>query len=847
MATLSPDVTAAVATLQARWGAAAPRVAGALARRRSRTGPRPAPTTRPELAPHPDPSARAATRRRRPDHPHRLRGARRDPRAGRPAAHRPASRSAATARAAGRPSPSGSPPRPRRTARSWPGWTSPAQLRPGRGRRPRRPARMARRHHPGDARRGPGRSPARCWPVARSTCSSSTCPAAGWPPRTSRPGSPTGSAGWRRSPGASETLLVVLEPPGLTRRPGDRRRRDRPASASSSPGGRGSGSGATSSASGRRRWSPATATARRGGGRRSGSSTRRAASATPASAATTSSATTSTPPIACPRRSTRTDHHAMRLLHLHRPHLPLELARARASEPFPPGPLVLGGRPWIGGPVIDANPEARALGVRRGMPLGSAHRLAPEATFIDPDPDADRATVEAAFETLAAFSPGIAGTPTRLDAAFGLFEVQVDGLERAVGAGAGPRRAAGRGAGRAVGRTGDDPRPADRRHPVRGHGRRGPRPPRGAASSCRPAARPTSSPRTRPACSPRTRTSAPGSTRFGLRRIGAVAELARIGARRPVRRGGRADPRPGPRRGARAVPAAPDPGAPRARPPDRARRSRTSSRSASSSTGSAGALTGQLAARGLAAARARPASRPGPRVRPGGHAGGAGSSSSASPSRPPTPRRSSASCSPGWSGLRRRRRSPGSRWSWTARARRPVSSSRCSRHRPPVAPGSSWQLARLALTFGEDRVRRVAITDPEAPLPERAGRGDRSSRTTGECRGDPAPARAPADRGRARRRRAARSRSAGTAGARPSRSAIAGGSRRPGGASRSPATTSRSSGDRWLALVYLDRVDGSWHLERALRLARQRIWMPPPRSGSVDPGRSQRAGDPASR
>jgi hypothetical protein len=30
-----------------------------------------------------------------------------------------------------------------------------------------------------------------------------------------------------------------------------------------------------------------------------------------------------------------------------------------------------------------------------------------------------------------------------------------------------------------------------------------------------------------------------------------------------------------------------------------------------------------------------------------------------------------------------------------------------------------WQLARLALTFGEDRIRRVAIADPEAPLPER--------------------------------------------------------------------------------------------------------------------------------
>jgi len=30
----------------------------------------------------------------------------------------------------------------------------------------------------------------------------------------------------------------------------------------------------------------------------------------------------------------------------------------------------------------------------------------------------------------------------------------------------------------------------------------------------------------------------------------------------------------------------------------------------------------------------------------------------------------------------------------------------------------AWQLARLALTYGEDRVRRIEITDPEAPLPE---------------------------------------------------------------------------------------------------------------------------------
>jgi protein ImuB len=80
--------------------------------------------------------------------------------------------------------------------------------------------------------------------------------------------------------------------------------------------------------------------------------------------------------------------------------------------------------------VLDADPGARALGVRRGMPLGTAHRLAPEATFLDPDPAADGAVVEAAFERLATFSPGIAGTADPADPAFGLFEIQVDGLAR---------------------------------------------------------------------------------------------------------------------------------------------------------------------------------------------------------------------------------------------------------------------------------------------------------------------------------------------------------------------------------------------------------------------------------
>jgi len=120
----------------------------------------------------------------------------------------------------------------------------------------------------------------------------------------------------------------------------------------------------------------------------------------------------------------------MRLLHLYRPHLLLDLARQRLpSGSWPAGPIVLGGQPWTDGTVLDADPGARALGVRRGMPLGSAHRLAPEATFLEPDPEADRTSAEAAFEQLATYSPALAGTSDPTNAAFGLFEAQVDGLE----------------------------------------------------------------------------------------------------------------------------------------------------------------------------------------------------------------------------------------------------------------------------------------------------------------------------------------------------------------------------------------------------------------------------------
>src|SRR5436190_2467683 len=169
---------------------------------------------------------------------------------------------------------------------------------------------------------------------------------------------------------------------------------------------------------------------RRGDGRSSGSSTPRVASGIAVSATRISSATTRPgPPRSSP--SPPNGPRPMRLLHLYWPHLPIRMARSRHSDSFPAGrPVVLGGQPWTDGLVIDADPMARALGVRRGIPLGSAHRLAPEAAFLDPEPETDIATLEAAFETLARFSPGLAGTADPTDSTFGLIELQADGLDR---------------------------------------------------------------------------------------------------------------------------------------------------------------------------------------------------------------------------------------------------------------------------------------------------------------------------------------------------------------------------------------------------------------------------------
>jgi protein ImuB len=403
----------------------------------------------------------------------------------------------------------------------------------------------------------------------------------------------------------------------------------------------------------------------------------------------------------------------MRLLHLYRPHLLLDLAKRRLSSgSWPAGPVVLGGRPWSAETVLDADPVARALGVRRGIPLGSAHRLAPEATFLDPDPEADRAAVEAAFERLATFSPAVAGTSDPTDAAFGLLEAQIDGLEGLWGAE--PVLA---------GRIG-----AALESHIAGAPRTGIAGTRFAAMVAAAAARPGSLvavPKGAEAAfleplSASLLTADPDVRarlgRFGLRRIGQIAELpasalvarfgeegARIGARA---RGEETDPfrpRRTPERLLLALPIEP--------PVAELEAVRFVLRRIATALGES------LTARGLAAIQGRlrleldvtfaRAGTPPELIVDGRFP---------EPTSDPEPIERLL--------LARLERvpppAPVARLELELSGASPAVGQQLPLFVPQALRGArlSWQLARLALTYGEDRVRRVELTDPEAPLAE---------------------------------------------------------------------------------------------------------------------------------
>ena len=403
----------------------------------------------------------------------------------------------------------------------------------------------------------------------------------------------------------------------------------------------------------------------------------------------------------------------MRLLHLYWPHLPLRLARARHSDSFPADrPVVLGGQPWTDGTVIDADPAARALGVRRGIPLGSAHRLAPEAAFLDPEPEADAAAVEAAFETLARFSPGLAGTSDQADPAFGLIEIQADGLDRlwgpepilvtrlveALAAGlpgpprpgiAGTRFAATVAAGHAT--------PAEPRIVEAGGDARFLAPLPSSLLSQDPDVRARLS-------------------RFGLRRIGAVAELPRSAL--VARFGGE-----GERLHARARGEELEPFRPR-RAPERLVLALPIDPPVAETESLrfvlhrlAATLADQIAARGMAAARAHlrltldlafaPPGTPGELV---------------VEQRFPEPTAEAEAIERLLHARLERTPPPAAveRLELELAGVEPAVGQQLPLFVPQAARKArfGWQLARLVLTFGEDRIRRVALTDPDAPLAE---------------------------------------------------------------------------------------------------------------------------------
>jgi nucleotidyltransferase/DNA polymerase involved in DNA repair len=118
----------------------------------------------------------------------------------------------------------------------------------------------------------------------------------------------------------------------------------------------------------------------------------------------------------------------MRFLYFDWPHLAYRIEAAR--QPELTELVVIGGQPWEPGTVLDCSPAARRLGVARGQPLGTAHRLVPEAQFLPADSDLYRAAMEAALEALANFTPSIEADSAPEARTFGQVLLGIEGLHR---------------------------------------------------------------------------------------------------------------------------------------------------------------------------------------------------------------------------------------------------------------------------------------------------------------------------------------------------------------------------------------------------------------------------------
>jgi protein ImuB len=115
----------------------------------------------------------------------------------------------------------------------------------------------------------------------------------------------------------------------------------------------------------------------------------------------------------------------MRLLYLDWPHLPFRLEAEREALPEL---VVVGGQPWEPGEVVDFSRAAGRQGVRRGQPLGTAHKLVSEARFLPADGAHYQRRFAAAIEALGAFTPAIEASDEPAAPGFGRILLGIEGL-----------------------------------------------------------------------------------------------------------------------------------------------------------------------------------------------------------------------------------------------------------------------------------------------------------------------------------------------------------------------------------------------------------------------------------
>ena len=68
-------------------------------------------------------------------------------------------------------------------------------------------------------------------------------------------------------------------------------------------------------------------------------------------------------------------------------------------------PVVVGGRPNERGVVSAASYAARRFGVHSAMPLRTAHKLCPQAIFVDGHPERYREYSQKVYDVLCGFTP----------------------------------------------------------------------------------------------------------------------------------------------------------------------------------------------------------------------------------------------------------------------------------------------------------------------------------------------------------------------------------------------------------------------------------------------------------